>query len=204
VAASSAAARGGPARILHTREAGSARVHETDLPGVLLIEPRVFADPRGFFLETSRRSVLQAAGIDADLVQDNHSRSARGIIRALHFQIPPGQSKLVRCARGSVWDVAVDLRRSSPTFGQWRSFELDDVRHLQVWIPEGFAHGFCVTSETADVVYRCGSYHDASAERGIAWDSPELGIPWPAEAPVLSDRDRNHPSFAEYSGPWFP
>jgi dTDP-4-dehydrorhamnose 3,5-epimerase len=204
VAARNAAARGGPGRIVRTRELGSARVHETDLPGVLLLEPRVFADERGFFLETSRRSVLEAAGIDADLVQDNHSRSGRGIIRALHFQIPPGQSKLVRCARGSIWDVAVDLRRSSPTFGQWRSFELDDVGHRQLWIPVGFAHGFCVTSETADVVYRCGSYHDAALERGIAWDSPELSIAWPAKSPVLSDRDRNHPSFGEYPGPWFP
>src|SRR5262245_53790622 len=118
---------GGEGRITVTREIGSVRVHETDLPGVVLLEPRIFHDDRGFFLETSRKSVLEEAGIGTELVQDNHSRSERGTIRALHFQIPPGQSKLVRCARGAVWDVAVDLRRSSATFGQWRAFDLSDV-----------------------------------------------------------------------------
>lgn len=198
------AARGGEGRLLDGRDVGSFRVHETDLPGLLVLEPRVHADDRGFFVETSRRNVLEEAGIPADLVQDNHSRSVRGTVRALHFQIPPGQGKLVRCARGAIWDVAVDLRRSSPTFGEWRSFALDDERHRQLWIPPGLAHGFCVTSGEADVVYRCGAYYDPEAERGIAWDSPELGIAWPAERPLLSPRDRKHPPFGDYEGPWFP
>ena len=143
-------------------------------------------------------------GLDADLVQDNQSRSTRGTIRALHFQAPPGQAKLVRCARGSIFDVVVDLRRSSPAFGRWWGADLSDEDHRQVWIPAGFAHGFCVTSESADVVYRCSRYYDAELERGIAWDSPELAIAWPADAPVLSERDRRHPSFSRYEGPWFP
>jgi dTDP-4-dehydrorhamnose 3,5-epimerase len=163
----------------------------------------VFRDERGFFLETARRNVLEEAGVGPDLVQDNQSRSDRGTLRGLHFQIGTGQGKLVRCARGSVWDVAVDLRRSSATFGQWRGFTLDDVDHRQLWIPVGFAHGFCVTSDVADVVYRCSGYYDSAAERGIAWDSPKLGIRWPVESPVLSDRDRRLPGFSAYEGPWF-
>ena len=170
---------------------------------MLLLEPAVFRDDRGFFLETARRNVLEEAGI-GDLVQDNHSRSVKDTVRALHFQTGSGQGKLVRCARGSIWDVAVDMRKSSPTFGQWRSFDLDDVDHRQLWIPVGFAHGFCVTSDIADVVYRCDGYYDSQAEGGIAWDSPGLGIRWPAESPLLSERDRNHPAFADYEGPWFP
>ena len=179
-------------------------IRKAPLPGVLLLEPRVFRDERGFFVETYRQEVLARAGIDTELVQDNHSRSVRGTVRALHFQIPPGQAKLVRCARGSVYDVAVDLRRSSPTFAKWWAVELSDENHLQVWIPAGFAHGFCVTSEVADVVYRCSAYYDAALERGLAWDSPELGIPWPTSQPLLSARDREHPSFGGYGGPWFP
>lgn len=179
------------------------KVRETELPGVLVLEPRVFRDDRGFFLETARRSWLEDAGIEPDLVQDNQSRSGRGTLRGLHFQIGAGQGKLIRCARGSVWDVAVDLRRSSPTFGQWRAFELDDESHRQLWIPVGFAHGFCVTSDVADVVYRCSGYYDPAAERGIAWDSPELGITWPLESPQLSERDRRLPTLSAYEGPWF-
>jgi dTDP-4-dehydrorhamnose 3,5-epimerase len=169
-----------------------------------VIEPRVFRDERGFFLETFRESDWKAAGVDTALVQDNHSRSVRHTIRALHFQVPPGQSKLVRCARGAVFDVVVDLRKSSPTFGKHFAIELSDENHLQLWIPPGLAHGFCVLSEVADFVYRCGSYYDPEKERGIAWDSPELGIPWPTRTPILSERDRNHPTFSEYPGPWYP
>ena len=183
---------------------GRLTVRGTPLPGLLVMEPRVFRDERGFFVETYRRELFARLGVEAELVQDNHSRSGRGTIRALHFQVPPGQGKLVRCARGAVWDVAVDLRRSSPTFGRWFGLELSDENHLQIWIPAGFAHGFCVTSETADVVYRCDAYYSPSVERGIAWDSPELAIPWPAGAPVLSERDKALPSFARYPGPWFP
>jgi dTDP-4-dehydrorhamnose 3,5-epimerase len=180
------------------------KVHPTPLPGLLVLEPKVFRDNRGFFLETFRREALESAGIDADLVQDNHSRSNKGTIRALHFQVSPGQAKLVRCARGSVFDVAVDLRKSSATFKKHYSIELSDENHLQLYIPVGFAHGFCVTSEIADFVYRCGSYYNASTERGIAWNDPELSIPWPAKDPILSERDQGLPTLAEYPGPWFP
>jgi dTDP-4-dehydrorhamnose 3,5-epimerase len=178
------------------------RVRSTPLPGVLALEPRVIADRRGFFLETFREELLRRAGIDVPFVQDNHSRSVRDTVRALHFQIPPGQPKLVRCARGSVFDVVVDLRRSSPTFRRSWSCELSDRNHLQVFIPPGFAHGFCVTSDEADFVYRCGSYYDPALERGLAWDS--AGIDWPTDTPILSERDRNNPSLADYAGPWFP
>lgn len=180
------------------------KIHTTPIEGVLVIEPRVFRDERGFFLETFREEALAAAGVRVPLVQDNHSRSAKGTIRALHFQTSPGQPKLVRCARGSVFDVVVDLRRSSPTFRRTFSIDLSDENHLQLFIPVGFAHGFCVTSEIADFVYRCGSYYDAATERGIAWDDPELAIPWPTDAPLLSARDRSNPTLAEYPGPWFP
>ena len=199
-----ASGRGGPGKVTGTREIGPLKVHTTDLDGVLLVEPRVFTDDRGFFLETARANLLAEAGVGPELVQDNHSRSGRGTLRGLHFQTPPGQSKLVRCARGAIWDVAVDLRRGSSTFGEWRSFVLSDENHHQLWIPEGFAHGFCVTSEVADVTYRCGSYYDGESERGIAWDSPELGIAWPVEDPQLSERDRSNPSFNDYPGPWYP
>ncbi len=179
-------------------------VRSTPLDGVLLLEPRVFRDERGFFVETFRQEQFARLGLDVEFVQDNHSRSGRGTIRALHFQTPPGQAKLVRCARGSVWDAVVDLRRSSRTFGHAWGVELSDENHWQVFLPAGFAHGFCVTSETADVVYRCSAYYVPAAERGIAWNSPELAIAWPAKSPVLSERDRRHPTFAQYEGPWFP
>jgi dTDP-4-dehydrorhamnose 3,5-epimerase len=168
----------------------------TRLSGPILIEPRVVADDRGFFLETYRRDPYRDAGVIGDFVQDNHSRSARGTIRALHFQADPGQPKLVRVARGRVFDVVVDLRRTSPTFGEWESFELDDVQHRQLYVPIGFAHGFCVVSDVADFVYKVGSYYDAGTERGIAWDDPDLAIPWPAENPVVSERDRHNPTLA--------
>lgn len=180
------------------------KIHTTKLPGVLVIEPRVFRDDRGFLLETFREEVLHEAGIDVRFVQDNHSRSVQHTIRAFHFQTTPGQAKLVRCARGAVFDAVVDLRKSSPTFGQSFCVELSENNHLQLFIPVGLAHGFCVTSPTADFVYKCSSYYDPTTERGIAWDSPEVGIPWPTTTPILSDRDRNNPTFSDYSGPWFP
>jgi dTDP-4-dehydrorhamnose 3,5-epimerase len=180
------------------------RILTTDFPDLLLFEPEVVTDERGFFLETFREEHLEEAGIRVRFVQDNHSRSVKNTIRALHFQAPPGQPKLVRCSRGTVYDVAVDLRESSATFGKAYGVELSDENHLQLFIPAGFAHGFCVTSDLADVVYRCGSYFDPEAERGIAWDSPELAIDWPTRSPVLSPRDRQNPSFSEYPGPWFP
>ena len=167
------------------------------LSGMLIVEPDVHADERGFFVETYRRSELAAAGVDADFVQENHSRSIQGAIRGLHFSAQPGQAKLVRVARGSIWDVAVDLRRGSPTFGEHVAVELDDVTHRQVYVPAGFAHGFCVLSEVADVCYRVDAYYDPALERGLAWDDPGLGIAWPVEHPTLSERDRANPRLDE-------
>lgn len=166
----------------------------TRLTGPLLIEPRVFADERGFFLETYSLTPYREVGVDVEFVQDNHSRSVRNTIRGLHFQTGAGQAKLVRAARGRVWDVVVDIRRESPTFGDWEAFELDDIAHHQVFVPVGFAHGFCVTSEVADVCYRVSAPYDPALERGVAWDDPEIGIPWPAEIPLLSERDRQNPT----------
>jgi dTDP-4-dehydrorhamnose 3,5-epimerase len=177
---------------------------ETRIGGLVLIEPRVIADDRGFFFETFRASEYAELGVDVPFVQDNHSRSVRGTVRALHFQLEPGQAKLVRAARGSVWDVAVDLRRDSSTYGQYEAFELTDENARQIFVPVGFAHGFCVTSETADVTYKVSSYYDGKTERGIAFDDPAIGIPWPVEAPLVSERDRSNPRLEEIAPelPW--
>jgi dTDP-4-dehydrorhamnose 3,5-epimerase len=170
----------------------------------VLVEPKVIADDRGFFFETYRRAEYADLGIDTEFVQDNHSRSAQGTVRALHFQLSPGQAKLVRVARGAIYDVAVDLRRDSPTYGRYEAFELSDENARQIFIPVGFAHGFCVTSTVADVAYKVSSYYETSTERGIAWDDPDIGIPWPADRPLVSDRDRTNPRLAEIAGelPW--
>lgn len=173
------------------------KVLPTRLSGPILVEPPVFADGRGFFFESYRREAYRQIGIDADFVQDNHSRSVRGTIRALHFQAHPGQPKLVRVARGKAWDVVVDVRRSSSTFGEWEAVELDDTRNLQLFIPIGFAHGFCALSDVVDLVYKVGSYYDPPNERGIAWDDPALAIPWPSDAPTVSGRDRQNPTLAQ-------
>ena len=169
----------------------------TRLLGLILIQPRVFGDARGFFLESFNLERYAEVGIDGDFVQDNHSRSGYGTLRGLHFQVHPGQPKLVRCARGSVYDVVVDVRRSSPTFGEWEAFELDDSLHHQLYIPVGFAHGLCATSDAVDFVYKVGSYYNPAEETGIAWNDPDLGIPWPVDNPVLSERDRTNPPLAE-------
>ena len=177
----------------------------TRLEGPILVQPTVFADERGFFFESFRRDAHADLGIDIEFVQENHSRSVRGTVRALHFQADPGQPKLVRVARGRAWDVVVDIRRSSPTFGEWEAFELDDERHEQLFIPVGFAHGFCAVSDVVDFVYKVGSYYDPATERGIAWDDPDLAIPWPAENAALSERDRQNPTLAELASdlpPW--
>lgn len=168
----------------------------TRLEGLVLIAPRVVGDVRGFFVETFRADAYRGLGIDVDFVQDNHSRSVRGTLRGLHFQTTPGQAKLLRCARGSIRDVVVDIRRSSPTFGEYEAFDLDDRLHHQLFVPVGFAHGFCVTSEEADVTYKVSSYYDPATEAGIAWDDPALGIEWPVKEPVVSDRDRSNPTVA--------
>lgn len=172
------------------------RVLPTRLSGPILLEPRVFGDERGFFFESFQRRAYEAVGVGADFVQDNHSRSTAGTVRGLHFQEVPGQPKLVRVTRGRAWDVVVDIRRSSPTFGHWESFELDDERHLQLYIPVGFAHGFCAVSDVVDFVYKVGSYYDPATERGVAWDDPDLAIPWPVPQPLVSDRDRTNPPLA--------
>lgn len=169
----------------------------TRLEGLVLLEPAVHADERGFFVETYARDAYRAAGVDAAFVQDNHSRSTRGILRGLHYQRRPGQAKLVRAARGRIWDVAVDLRPGSPTFGAWEAFELDDAGHRQLFVPVGFAHGFCVLSDVADVTYKVSAPYDAGEERGIAWDDPAIGIAWPVDDPVLSARDRANPRLAD-------
>lgn len=166
----------------------------TRLDGLILMEPAVHADERGFFLETFHAERYRELGIDVEFVQDNHSRSRAGVVRALHFQADPGQPKLVRVAWGAAFDVVVDLRRSSSTFGQWEAFELDDELHHQLFVPIGFAHGFCARSETVDVVYKVGSLYDPAMERGLAWDDPRIGIPWPCPNPVVSDRDRRNPT----------
>ena len=174
------------------------QVLDTRLDGPIVIEPTIHGDHRGFFHESFRRDVYADLGIAEEWVQDNHSRSARGIVRGMHFQVGGGQAKLIRCARGAILDVVVDLRRGSPTFGEWEAFSLDDETLHQVYVPVGFAHGFCVTSDVADVVYKCSSYYDASIERGIAYDDPAVGIAWPADLELIpSDRDATAPRLAE-------
>jgi dTDP-4-dehydrorhamnose 3,5-epimerase len=177
---------------------------DTKIDGLVLVQPKVISDDRGFFFETYRRSDYEGLGIDVEFVQDNHSRSVLGTIRALHFQLAPGQAKLIRCAHGSIYDVAVDLRRGSLTYGQYEAFVLSDKNAQQVFVPVGFAHGFCVTSEEADVTYKVSSYYDGATERGIAWDDPAIGVPWPVDEPLVSDRDRTNPRLEEIADelPW--
>ena len=163
----------------------------TRLDGPILLAPRVHGDVRGFFIETYRRNAFAEAGVGDEFVQDNHSRSRHAIVRGMHFQ--PGMAKLVRVARGAVLDVLVDLRKGSPTFGQWEGFRLDDENLHQLYCPDGFAHGFCVLSEYADLVYKCSAYYDASAEGGFAYDDADVGIEWPALELVASERDSSAP-----------
>ena len=168
----------------------------TRLEGPLLIDPAVHGDPRGFFVETFRRETLAELGVREAWVQDNHSRSARGVLRGLHFQ--PGMAKLVRCGQGAILDVLVDIRPGSATFGDWEAHELDDARHRQLYVPDGFAHGFCVLSDEADVLYGCSAYYDASRERGFRFDDPDVGIEWPEGLELrTSARDRDAPLLRE-------
>jgi dTDP-4-dehydrorhamnose 3,5-epimerase len=177
---------------------------ETKLDGVVLVEPEVHGDERGFFVETFSREAWAGLGVDAEFVQHNHSRSSKGTLRGLHFQTEPGQAKLLRCARGAILDVAVDLRRDSATFGQWEAHVLDDERHHQLFVPIGFAHGFVVLSEVADVAYLVSSVYDPATEAGIAWDDPEVGVDWRVSEPLLSERDKTAPRLAEIADdlPW--
>ena len=170
---------------------------QSRLDGPILVEPTIHRDKRGFFHESYRRGRYSELGMTAEFVQDNHSRSSHGIVRGMHFQVGKGMAKLVRCARGAILDVVVDLRRGSPTFGEWEAFELNDENLHQLYCPVGFAHGFCVTSETADVLYKCDAYYDESIERGIKYDDPEVGIEWPQIELIPSERDANAPLLSE-------
>lgn len=167
------------------------KIEATSLPDVLLLEPTVHGDARGYFMETFRQSWFSQRGIDALFVQDNQSRSAQGILRGLHYQLEFPQGKLVRVLSGEVYDVAVDLRRSSPTFRQWVGVTLSADNHRQLWVPPGFAHGFYVTSETAEIAYKCTEYYHPEDDHSLRWDDPELGIKWPLvnAEPVLSAKD---------------
>ena len=177
------------------------RALSVSIDGLVVIEPTVHPDERGFFCETYRHQWHVEAGIpDGQLfVQDNHSRSTRGVLRGLHFHVGHGVAKLVRCARGRILDVAVDLRRGSPTYGQWEGVELDEESMRELYVPVGFAHGFCVLSDIADVLYKQTAYYDPAVERGIAWDDPEIGIEWPlpVQELIVSARDREAPRLAE-------
>jgi dTDP-4-dehydrorhamnose 3,5-epimerase len=168
------------------------KVVGTAIPDVLALEPRVFGDERGFFLEPyNRRTFREATGLDVEFVQDNHSRSRRGVLRGLHYQVRQPQGKLVRVLSGRIFDVAVDLRRSSPSFGKWVGLEIDADSMRMLWIPPGFAHGFLVLSESADVFYKATDYYAPQHERTLRWDDPQLAIAWPlAGEPTLSDKDR--------------
>jgi dTDP-4-dehydrorhamnose 3,5-epimerase len=169
------------------------------IEGLALLEPAVHGDERGFFAETFRQEWQSQLGISQSFVQDNHSRSARGVLRGLHFQLGSGLGKLVRCARGTIFDVAVDIRRGSPTFGEWEAVELSDENMRELWVPVGFAHGFCVLSDVADVLYKQTGYYDPELDRGIAWNDPEIGVDWPLPAQELtvSARDSAAPRLIE-------
>lgn len=169
----------------------------TGLTGVILVKPDVHRDARGFFLETYHVSRYCAAGIDARFVQDNHSRSERGTLRGLHLQVAKPQGKLIRVAAGEIWDVAVDLRPASPTFRCWTAAILSADNFHQLYVPPGCAHGFCVTSQSADVHYKCTELYDRTDETGLAYDEPALGIEWPVTSPILSERDRHHSGLEE-------
>jgi dTDP-4-dehydrorhamnose 3,5-epimerase len=177
------------------------KVTTTAIEGLLILEPRVFGDERGFFLESYNQKAFEAAlGHDVHFVQDNHSRSAKGVLRGLHYQLPPhAQGKLVRVTQGAVFDVAVDMRRGSPSFGRWVGVELSGQNHRQLWLPPGLAHGFLVTSDSADFLYKTTAYYAPEAERCVRWDDPSIGIDWPAlgSAPVLSAKDAAAPPLAD-------
>ena len=173
-------------------------VRDTPLPGVKLIEPRVFGDERGFFMETWNARSFAGAGLDIAFVQDNHSRSAKGVLRGLHYQLGSPQGKLVRVTAGAVLDVAVDIRRSSPHFGRWVGYELSDANKQMLYIPPGFAHGFITLSQSADFLYKVTTLYDAQGDRGIRWDDPAIGIDWPpGTAPQLSPKDAAAPLLAD-------
>lgn len=175
---------------------------ETGIPDLVILEPKVFGDDRGFFLESWNAAVFREIGLDLTFVQDNHSRSARGVLRGLHFQNPNPQGKLVRVVAGRVWDVAVDLRRSSPTFGKWAGVELSAANKRLFWVPPGFAHGFVSLEDGTDFLYKCTSLYEPANEHSLAWDDPTVGIEWPLEGiePQLSAKDKVGKPLAEIEG----
>jgi len=172
-------------------------ITETKLAGVLIIEPKVFGDSRGFFKETFQAERYREAGIEYTFVQDNYSRSQKGVLRGLHFQIIKPQGKLVSCPKGAVFDVAMDIDPESTTYGQYVGVELTEENHKQLWVPPGYAHGFCVLSETADFQYKCTDYYDPSDEGGVIWNDPDVAIEWPIADPSLSNKDAILPTLAE-------
>lgn len=175
------------------------QVESFAIEGLKFITPDVFGDQRGWFYESYNVDKFKQLGIPVDhWDQDNHSCSVKNTLRGLHFQTSPGQAKIVRCTRGQVWDVAVDIRPHSPTLGQWQAVELDDEKRQMFYIPAGFAHGFCVLSDMAEFQYKCSSVYQADTEAGIAWDDPEFNVQWPVQNPLLSQRDLNNQSFADY------
>lgn len=169
------------------------QVEDTPLPGVKLLTPKVFGDERGFFMETFNQRTAAGAGIPAEWVQDNHSYSQYGVLRGLHYQYPTWQGKLVRVVQGEIFDVAVDIRRDSATFGRWFGARLSGENKQQLYLPEGFAHGFCVTSEDAHVLYKCTTLYQPDEDAGVLWNDPDIGIEWPVDSPILSDKDANAP-----------
>lgn len=173
------------------------KVIATELPEVLIVEPAVHEDDRGFFMEIFHEERFRESGLPCNFVQDNHSFSIRNVLRGLHYQEPNGQGKLVRSVTGRIFDVAIDIRRGSPRFGRWAGVELSEENRRQLWIPAGFAHGFCVLSESAHVIYKCTSLYDRRADRSIRWDDPEIGIRWPVEQPLLSAKDAAAPLLSE-------
>ena len=180
------------------------KIIETKLPGVLIIEPDIFGDSRGFFMETYHKERYGVAGMDAEFVQDNTSFSTRGTLRGLHFQYPHSQAKLVQVFMGEVFDVAVDIRKGSPAFGKWFGATLSSENKQQLFIPAGFAHGFCVLSETALFSYKCTEFYSPSDERGVLWSDPVIGIEWPINDPLLSDKDEKYPRFNDLNSENLP
>ena len=173
----------------------------TPLEGVVVIKPKVFGDQRGFFMETYHEKLFREAGITLPFVQDNHSRSAKNVLRGLHYQVKYPQGKLVRVMNGEVFDVAVDIRRGSPNFGKWHGEILSDENMLMMYIPPGFAHGFCVLSESVDFLYKCTDLYHQEHDRGLLWNDPAMGIKWPMENPFLSEKDKNNPTLNEIELP---
>ena len=172
-------------------------IEPTPIAGATLLRPTVHGDARGFFLETWHADRYAEAGIDQPFVQDNHSVSKKGVLRGLHYQVNSGQDKLVRVTKGEIFDVAVDIRKQSPTYGKWWGLSLSETNNLQLYIPVGFAHGFCVLSESAEVLYKCSDYYSPEDERGILWNDPDLAIDWPIKDPILSEKDAVYPLFSE-------